>query len=117
VAAGIAAIGFAFSTYFTNPFLSVIALTLAFAGLKSTMGPFWVLGTTFLSGSAAAGGIALINSVGNLGGFFGPILVGVVQDRTGSIDIAFWLLAGALLLMALLILTVRETKNFKMKKV
>jgi D-galactonate transporter len=116
LAAGIAAIGFGLSTYFTNPYLSVIALTLAFAGLKSTMGPFWVLGTTFLSGSAAAGGIALINSVGNLGGFFGPILVGVVRDKTGSIDIAFWLLGGALLLMGLLILAVRENKSLKPKK-
>lgn len=111
VAALIAAIGFGFSTWFKNPFLSVAALTIAFAGLKSTMGPFWVLGTTFLSGTAAAGGIALINSVGNLGGFFGPTLVGIILDRTGSTDIAFWVLGAALLLMALLVLTVKENKK------
>ncbi|HLN22049.1 MAG TPA: MFS transporter [Bacteroidales bacterium] len=110
-AALIAAVGFAFSTYFRNPFLSVAALTMAFAGLKSTMGPFWVLGTTFLSGSAAAGGIALINSVGNLGGFFGPTLVGIIRDRTGSTNIAFWIFGASLLLMAILVLTVKENKK------
>lgn len=111
VAALIAAIGFGISTWFNNPILSVAALTFAFAGLKSTMGPFWVLGTTFLSGTAAAGGIALINSVGNLGGFFGPTLVGIILDRTGSTDIAFWVLGTALLLMAILVLLVKENKK------
>lgn len=111
VAALIAAAGFAFSSYFNNPFLSVAALTMAFAGLKSTMGPFWVLGTTFLSGTAAAGGIALINSVGNLGGFFGPTLVGIIHDRTGKTDLAFWIFGAALLLMAILVLSVKENRK------
>ncbi|HEX2921450.1 MAG TPA: MFS transporter [Bacteroidales bacterium] len=111
VSALIAAIGFGFSVYFKNPFLSIAALTLAFAGLKSTMGPFWVLGTSFLSGTAAAGGIALINSVGNLGGFFGPSLVGIIRDRTGSTDLAFMVLGASLFLMAILILIVRENKK------
>jgi ACS family tartrate transporter-like MFS transporter len=83
------------------------ALTLAFVGLKSTLGPFWALGTSFLSGTAAAGGIALINSVGNLGGFAGPYAVGVIKDRTGSNVAALLLLGGALLGMGLLALTIR----------
>jgi ACS family tartrate transporter-like MFS transporter len=86
----------------------MMALMMALVGLKSAMGPFWALSTTFLSGTAAAGGIALINSAGNLGGFFGPTLVGVVNDRTGSIGMSLWILGGALLLMGILILTIRR---------
>jgi ACS family tartrate transporter-like MFS transporter len=96
-------------TYFKNPYLAMAALTLAFAGLKSTVGPFWALGTTFLKGTAAAGGIAFINSVGNLGGFAGPMLIGVLTDRTGNIGISLLILGGALLLMGLLVLTIRHT--------
>jgi ACS family tartrate transporter-like MFS transporter len=109
IAAALSAVGFAFSAWFQNPYLAMAALTLAFAGLKSTMGPFWALGTAFLSGTAAAGGIALINSVGNLGGFVGPTLVGVIKDRTGGNGIALCILGGALLLMGLFVLTLRNT--------
>lgn len=101
------AIGFALASYFHNPYLAMAALTLAFVGLKATLGPFWALGTAFLSGTAAAGGIALINSVGNLGGFVGPTLVGVMKDRTGSDVTALLMLGGALLVMGVLALAVR----------
>ncbi|MGB8490152.1 MAG: MFS transporter [Bacteroidales bacterium] len=102
-----AAAGFGLSAYMQNPYLAMMALMVALVGLKSAMGPFWALSTTFLSGTAAAGGIALINSVGNLGGFVGPTLVGVMNDRTGNIRISLWILGAALLLMGLLILTIR----------
>src|SRR5665647_341437 len=108
IAAASSAIGFALSAYLKNPYLAMAALTLAFVGLKSTLGPFWALGTLFLSGTAAAGGIALINSVGNLGGFVGPMLVGIITDRTGSTASSLLILGGALLLMGLLVLTIRR---------
>jgi ACS family tartrate transporter-like MFS transporter len=111
VAAACSALGFALSSHFTNPYLAMASLSLAFAGLKSTLGPFWAMGTAFLSGTAAAGGIALINSVGNLGGFFGPALVGVIKDRTGSNVAALLLLGGALLLMGILALMVGKTQS------
>lgn len=111
VAAASSALGFALSAYLNNPYLAMAALTLAFVGLKSTMGPFWALGTTFLSGTAAAGGIALINSVGNLGGFAGPMLVGIITDRTGSTSASLLVLGSALLLMGLLVLTIRRNVN------
>jgi len=104
-------VGFVLSAYLNNPFLAMAALTLAFVGLKSTMGPFWALGTTFLSGTAAAGGIALINSVGNLGGFAGPMLVGIISDRTGSTAASLLVLGSALMLMGILVLTVRGNIN------
>jgi ACS family tartrate transporter-like MFS transporter len=83
------------------------ALTLAFIGIKSTLGPFWALATAFLTGTAAAGGIALINSVGNLGGFFGPYIVGIIKDRTQSNLAALLFLGAALLCMGGLALTLR----------
>lgn len=103
-----AAVGFGLAAYFTNPFLAMAALTLAFVGIKSTIGPFWAISTAFLSTTAAAGGIALINSVGNLGGFFGPFLVGLIKDKTGSDVAAMLLLGGSLLTMGLLACTLRN---------
>ena len=102
-----AAVGFGLAAWFKNPFLAMAGLIIAFAGLKSTLGPFWAMSTACLSGTAAAGGIALINSVGNLGGFAGPYLVGVFKDKTGSNVAALLLLGAALLGMGLLALTMR----------
>ncbi|HKX62909.1 MAG TPA: MFS transporter [Verrucomicrobiae bacterium] len=99
-AAGLSAVGFGLSAYFQNPYLAMAALTLAFIGLKCTIAPFWAMTTVFLRGTAAAAGIAFINSVGNLGGFAGPYMVGIVKDQTGSNVVALLLLGGALLAMA-----------------
>ena len=107
LAATASALGFALSAYFQNPYIVLAALALAFAGIKSTLGPFWALVTAFLSGPAAAGGIALINSVGNLGGFFGPYIVGVIKDRTQSDRIQLLFLGAALLAMGVLALRIR----------
>jgi len=111
VAAISSAAGFALAACFKNPWLAMVGLTLAFASLKSTIGPFWALSTSFLSGAAAAGGIALINSLGNLGGFFGPALVGLAKDRTKSDTVALLLLGGALLGMALFVLALPGAKR------
>jgi len=110
IAAFSAALGFGLSAWLQNPYFAMVALMMSLIGLKSAMAPFWALSTTFLSGTAAAGGIALINSVGNLGGFVGPTLVGVVIDKTGSMSISLWILGGALLLMGILILTIRPSQ-------
>lgn len=96
----VAAIGFACAAYAKNPWFAMLGLVVALAGQKSTLGPFWALGTSYLSGTAAAGGIALINSVGNLGGFFGPKLVGAIKDKTGSETAALLYLGGALLFLS-----------------
>lgn len=106
VAALTAAIGFAFSAWFKNPYLAMAALTIAFIGIKCTIAPFWAMTTTFLGSTAAAAGIAFINSVGNLGGFAGPYLVGEIKARTGSNVAALLLLGAALLGMAIFTLAV-----------
>lgn len=110
-AAFVGAVGFWLSASTSNPLLAMAALVVAFAGLKSTMGPFWAMGTAFLSGTAAAGGIALINSVGNLGGFVGPQLVGRLVASTGNPRLALGVLGGVLAAMALLALLVRAPRS------
>jgi ACS family tartrate transporter-like MFS transporter len=79
-----ATIGFAIAATAQNAFVAILGLVLAFAGSKASLPPFWALSTQFLKGTAAAGGIALINSVGNLGGLFGPAAMGKIKDATGS---------------------------------
>ncbi|HWT46828.1 MAG TPA: MFS transporter, partial [Vicinamibacterales bacterium] len=88
---------------------SLAALSLAAFGVWSTLGPFWTFPPRFLVGPAAAGGIALINSVGNVGGFAGPYLLGYIRDHTGSFAWGLRALAGSLIVTAALALTVRRT--------
>lgn len=101
ISAAVAAVGFGIAANSKNPWIAMIGIVIAFAGIKSTLGPFWALTTSLLSGTAAAGGIALVNSVGNLGGQFGPATVGKIKQATGSDSIALLALGGALLGMAI----------------
>lgn len=94
----IGAAGFAASTLGLAVVPAMVALTIAAMGDLSTRGPFWALPSRFLSGSALAAGIALINTVGSLGGFVGPTMVGYVREATGSFS------GGLLFLAALLVL-------------
>ncbi len=76
-----------------GPWWSLGCFTLSTLGLWGMLGPFWTIPTGFLSGAAAAGGVALINSIGNAGGFVGPTLVGMVRDATGSHRYGFLFIA------------------------
>lgn len=91
----IAAAGIAVSTVFDNPTLKMLSLCVAGFGIFANLPVFWTLPTAFLSGAAAAAGIAVINSIGNLAGFAGPFAMGWIKDQTGSY-------AGGLLLLAAL---------------
>jgi nitrate/nitrite transporter NarK len=73
--------------------LGLAALTLATAGIISASSTFWSLPTAYLSGTAASAGIAWINSVGNLGGYLSPFLVGKIRDATQSMTAALLLLS------------------------
>jgi MFS transporter, ACS family, tartrate transporter len=83
-------------------FWSLAAMCLATIGFYGSKGPFWPLPSTFLTGTAAAAGMALINSVGNVGGFLGPFVVGWIKDSTGSFDNGLYALAGFMLLAAII---------------
>ena len=79
--------------YMDNPYVTMIALVIAAIGIFGTFAVFWTLPTAWLSGSAAAGAIALINSVGNLAEFGGPYLIGWVKETTGSTSTGLLVLA------------------------
>ena len=97
----IAVIGFSLSAVLTSPIPGLIALTVAAVGDLGSRGPFWALPGRFLSGSAAAGGIALINTVGSVGGFVGPYAVGLVRDMTGGYTGGLLFLAALLFIGAI----------------
>jgi D-galactonate transporter len=101
------ALGLLASTFFPhNVTLAMVALTFAAMGALSTLPMFWGLPTAILGGSAAAGGIALINSVGNLAGFVGPYALGFIKDLTHSVNNGLYLAVGMMLLGVLLTLIV-----------
>ncbi|HVY06504.1 MAG TPA: MFS transporter [Burkholderiales bacterium] len=95
-----------------NPVLAMLGLTLVTIGWGGYVVTFWSLPTAFLSGTAAAAGIALINSVGNLGGYFGPDMIGRIRTATGgSSEAAFFTLAAFALAGALIILFLPRTEQ------
>ena len=103
------ALGFVAITRTDTTGLLVAGLSLTAFGVLGWLGPFWALPTAFLREQAAAGGIALINSMGAVGGFVGPFLIGTVRERTGSFTPALLLLAGCLVAAAVIALGLRST--------
>jgi MFS transporter, ACS family, tartrate transporter len=85
-----------------SPVYSTALLCLLAAGVCSFLGPFWALPSEFLTGFSAAAGIALINSVGNLGGLVGPYMIGAIATRTGSLYAGLAFAGTPLFLSALL---------------
>jgi ACS family tartrate transporter-like MFS transporter len=92
---------------------TILCFTVAAAGMKSYMPAFWALPSLFLTASAAAGSVGMINSVGNLGGFLGPFVMGKVQQTLQSYHYGLLFLAVTSTLSALLIsfLPFRNTKD------
>jgi ACS family tartrate transporter-like MFS transporter len=111
VAVWCAAGGLILASLSLPPGIALLALSLAVSGRWSAVAPFWGLSTAFLSGTAAAGAIALINSVGNLGGFAGPYVMGWLKDATGDYRIGLRILGATMLLGGFLALTVRVRKE------
>jgi ACS family tartrate transporter-like MFS transporter len=107
-AGAIALIGAAYSTSI-GP--TILAISVAVLGVFSMMGPFWAVPTGILSGTAAAAGIAFINSVGNLGGFVGPYVIGLVRTSTGQFKGGLLLVGAALAASGVIALMVRSGKK------
>jgi len=100
--------GLVLSVQFSNyPVAALAALTLATFGVMSASPLFWSFPTAFLIGAAAAAGIAIINSIANLGGFVIPFAVGAIKDATGSTAIGMYFLAALLFAGAGLAVAVR----------
>jgi ACS family tartrate transporter-like MFS transporter len=91
------AIGFAGAILASDFWVSLLFVTVALTGINAARGIFWTIPPRFLTGLAAAGGLAFINSVGTMGGFVGPYLMGWLTDRTGSFSAGLAAMAGSLL--------------------
>ena len=91
-----------------SPWLVLLSLTVAQVGMMGMMGPFWSMATSFLSGTAAAGGIALINTVANIGGFLSPNLMGQLKEASGTFSTGQTAMALTLLTGGVLALCVRH---------
>ena len=104
----IGAIGLGVGVLIHNPWISFFFVILAAIGTYAPFGVWWSYPTTFLSGTAAAGAIGLINSCGNIGGFVGPYITGWIKQTTGSFVGAWVYLACSLVISGLLILTFKK---------
>src|SRR5258708_39931867 len=94
--------GLAASVTTGNLFLGLSAMTVALVGITSARAIFWPIPTRFLSGIGAAAGLAFINSIGTIGGFAGPYLMGWLKDYTGSFETGLLAMSGILLAASLL---------------
>jgi ACS family tartrate transporter-like MFS transporter len=104
----VAALGLVLVVWFQSSVaLVVFSFALCQIGQRSVMPPFWAIPPIFLGGAAAAAGIALINAIGNLGGYFGPTVMGFLKDQTGGYSGGLLVLVGALVLEAILVLMIR----------
>lgn len=103
----VAVLGLGCSVVFSGLIASLTALTVALVGITSARTIFWTVPPRFLVGNAAAGGIALINSIGMLGGFFGPYLMGSLKDLTGSFSAGLLMMAGIVAVSAVLAASLR----------
>jgi D-galactonate transporter len=107
IPAGIGALGLVASVWLANqPILAIVALTVAACGIFAAIPQAWGLATRLLTGGAAAAGIALINSIGNLSGFVGPYAIGWIKQTTGSTAAGMLMLAASLLIGAALVLLI-----------
>ncbi len=111
VCAVVGGLAFAVSAFVGGIVPSLAALSLAMLGLASMLGPFWTLATSTMSGVGAAAGIALVNSVGNVGGFVGPTIIGFIREATHSFSAGLVAVGAVLAAGGLLVLAVNQPEN------
>jgi sugar phosphate permease len=94
------------ANFSSNAVVVIVGLTFATMGALTSLPMFWPLPSAFLGSAAAAGGLALINSLGQVAGFVSPFLVGWIKDTTHSTDLALYILSGVLFVGAVLVMRV-----------
>jgi D-galactonate transporter len=104
----VAAAGLTVAAFLNDPTAKMVAFSVAGFGIFGCLPVFWTLPTAFLSGAAAAGGIAIINSIGNLAGFVGPSVMGMIKDSTGSFTDGLLVLAGVAVVAVVIVLLLRH---------
>ncbi|AMP02843.1 MFS transporter [Collimonas pratensis] len=108
-----AAVSVAISAFLNDPLLKMLAITVAVASILSFQATFWAIPSRFLTGRAAAGGLALIVSIGNLGGFVGPSIIGFIREATKGFTYPLIFVASALLLGAVITLALGDPTKSK----
>ncbi len=104
------AIGLIASTLVTDPAATMVAFSVAAFGFLGSQPVFWAIPSSLLTGAAAAGGLALINAVGGLAGFFGPFAVGAIKDATGSYSWGMVVIACCALVAAVIVVALGERR-------
>lgn len=97
--------------YMTNPFWAMVMVTICAMCVMAFLSVFWSLPTTFLSGAAAATGIALVNSLGNLSGFAAPYITGWMAQLTGNQKVGLWIVGGAMITAALVTVALKAAPD------
>jgi ACS family tartrate transporter-like MFS transporter len=110
---GVAACGLIGTALTVDPVLTVAMLVIATMGQTSAYPPFWSLPTAMLSGTAAAGGIAMVNALGNLGGFFGPTLFGLVKGVTTDYTLGLVMVALGPIMSAVIVLSLGHDRRLE----
>ena len=109
----VAALGITVAAVVDEPVLKMAALTLAGFGVFSCLPVFWTLPAAFLSGPAAAAGIAIINSLGNLSGFAGPFAMGWIKDETGSFSGGLLVIAALAVVAMVAVILLRHDRHLE----
>ncbi len=97
--------------YLSNPWLAILAVTICACGVLAALPCFWALPTAYLTGAAAAAGIGLINSLGNLSGFVAPYVTGALSDATGNNRLGLWVVGVCIVSAAFVTWMLRHTGN------
>jgi MFS family permease len=97
--------------YLSNPWLAIVAVTICACGVLAALPGFWSLPTAYLTGAAAAAGIGLINSLGNLSGFVAPYVTGALSDATGSNKAGLWVVGACMVSAALVTWLLRRSRT------
>ena len=114
----IGAVAIAAALYLTSPFTTMIAVTIACMSICCALPCFWPLPQAFLTGAAAAAGIALINTIGNAAGFLAPYVTGWLTDLTGTSNAGMWAVGAAMTIAGIITLVLARTdRTVKAKEV
>ena len=97
-------VGLMLAGHFSEGLLTIVFISIATTGLYGSRSSFWPLPPMYLTGARAAAGIALINAIGNLGGFFGPPIIGWLKDTHGNFSMALYFMGACALLSTILML-------------
>lgn len=111
-----AAVSLVAAALIDNPVLKITSLACAVASILAFQATFWAIPSTILTGRAAAGGLALIVSIGNLGGFAGPFMIGLIKDATQSYSGPFFAVAAILMIGTCLMLWLGDPAHRQPKK-